>query len=82
MVCFRTDWVFAKVYTDEGIDGVGESMLEYNDGYIINSTKPGIGIEINEEACLNQPYQMYTLRHYTGALTNICSEKANSIFKR
>ena len=22
--CFRTNWVFVKVYTDEGIDGVGE----------------------------------------------------------
>ena len=21
--CFRTNWVFVKVYTDEGIDGVG-----------------------------------------------------------
>ena len=33
--------------------------------------KPGLGIEINEEACLEHPYQQHTLRHYTGALTDI-----------
>ena len=27
--CFRTNWVFVKVYTDEGITGVGEATLEY-----------------------------------------------------
>ena len=26
--CFRTNWSFVKVYTDEGIDGVGEATLE------------------------------------------------------
>ena len=25
--CFRTNWVFVKVYTDEGITGVGEGTL-------------------------------------------------------
>ena len=25
---FRTNWVFIKVYTDEGIDGVGEATRE------------------------------------------------------
>lgn len=29
--CFRTNWVFIKVYTDEGIDGVGEATLEYKE---------------------------------------------------
>ena len=24
--CFRTNWVFIKVYTDEGIDGVGAKI--------------------------------------------------------
>ena len=27
--CFRTNWIFVKVYTDEGITGVGEATLEY-----------------------------------------------------
>lgn len=25
--CFRTNWVFVKVYTDSGVDGVGEATL-------------------------------------------------------
>ena len=29
--CFRTNWVFVKVYTDEGIAGVGEGTLEYKE---------------------------------------------------
>ena len=29
--CFRTNWVFVKVYTDEGICGVGEATLEYKE---------------------------------------------------
>ena len=27
--CFRTNFVFVKIYTDEGIAGVGEGTLEY-----------------------------------------------------
>lgn len=29
--CFRTNWGFVKVYTDEGITGVGEGTLEYKE---------------------------------------------------
>ena len=29
--CFRTNWVFVKVYTDEGVCGVGEGTLEYKE---------------------------------------------------
>ena len=29
--CFRTNWVFVKVCTDEGITGVGEGTLEYKE---------------------------------------------------
>ncbi len=45
--------------------------LRYEDGYIYIPDKPGLGIEINEDACLAHPYQPHTLRHYTGALTDI-----------
>ena len=50
---------------------VTDEELRYEDGYIYVPDKPGIGIEINEEACLAHPYQPHTLRHYTGALTDI-----------
>ena len=29
--CFRTNWAFVKIYTDEGITGVGEGTLEYKE---------------------------------------------------
>lgn len=45
--------------------------LVYKDGYISVPDKPGLGIDINEEACLAHPYKPHTLRHYTGALTDI-----------
>jgi len=45
--------------------------LSYKDGYITIPSKPGLGIEINEQECLKHPYVPHTLRHYTGALTDI-----------
>ena len=29
--CFRTNWAFVKIYTDEGISGIGEGTLEYKE---------------------------------------------------
>ena len=29
--CYRTNWAFVKIYTDEGITGVGEGTLEYKE---------------------------------------------------
>ena len=29
--CYRINWVFVKVMTDEGIHGVGEATLEYRE---------------------------------------------------
>ncbi len=45
--------------------------LTYEDGYIKIPDKPGLGIEIDEEVCAKYPYKPHTLRHYTGALTDI-----------
>ncbi len=35
--CFRTNWAFVKVYTDEGIDGVGEATLEYQEQALLGA---------------------------------------------
>ena len=35
--CFRTNWVFVKVCTDEGIDGVGEGTLEYKEKALVGA---------------------------------------------
>ena len=50
---------------------VTNESLTYKDGYMEIPDKPGLGVEINEEECLKHPYQVHTLRHYTGALTDI-----------
>ncbi len=50
---------------------VTNEALIYENGRIKIPNKPGLGIEIDEEACLAHPYQSHTLRHYTGALTDI-----------
>ena len=35
--CFRTNWVFVKVYTDEGVSGVGEATLEYKEKALLGA---------------------------------------------
>lgn len=35
--CYRTNWVFVKVYTDEGISGVGEGTLEYKEHALVGA---------------------------------------------
>lgn len=50
---------------------VTDEALHYGDGFIDIPDKPGLGIEINEEECMKHPYKPHTLRHYTGALTDI-----------
>ena len=37
--CFRTNWVFVKVYTDDGIDGVGEATLEYKEKALLGAVE-------------------------------------------
>ncbi len=59
---------------------VTNENLEYKDGYITIPSKPGLGIEINEEECLKHPYVPHTLRHYTGALTDIRPAKTEFYF--
>ena len=54
--------------------------LEYKDGRIKIGDKPGLGIELNEDECLKHPYVEHTLRHYTGALTDIRPTKTEFYF--
>lgn len=69
------------MYSDvEWRKDVTNESLEYSDGYITIPDKPGLGIEIKEEECLKHPYQVHTLRHYTGALTDIRPAKTEFYF--
>ena len=69
------------MYSDvEWRKDVTNEKLEYKEGYVTIPSKPGLGIEINEEECLKHPYQPHTLRHYTGALTDIRPAKTEFYF--
>lgn len=69
------------MYSDvEWRKDVTNENLTYKDGYMTIPDKPGLGIEINEEECLKHPYQVHTLRHYTGALTDIRPAKTEFYF--
>lgn len=35
--CFRTNWVFVKVETDEGLHGIGEGTLEYKENALVGA---------------------------------------------
>ena len=59
---------------------VTNENLRYEDGYMYIPDAPGLGIEIDEEACLAHPYKVHTLRHYTGALTDIRPPKSEFYF--
>lgn len=59
---------------------ITDERLVYRDGYMQISDRPGLGIEINEAACAEHPYQPHTLRHYTGALTDIRPSKTAFYF--
>ena len=69
------------MYSDvEWRKDITNEKLEYNDGYIKIPDKVGLGIEINEEECIKHPYVPHTLRHYTGALTDIRPAKTEFYF--
>lgn len=60
------------MYSDVAYRGeITNENLKYADGFIEIPNGAGLSIEINEEACLKYPYKPHTLRHYTGALTDI-----------
>ncbi len=73
--------VLEIMYSDvEWRSDIVNEQLEYKDGYMKIPDKPGLGIEINEEECAKHPYKPHTLRHYTGALTNIRPAKTKFYF--
>ena len=79
--CCPNFCILEIMYSDvEWRKDVTDEKLSYADGYIDIPDKPGLGIEINEEACLAHPYQVHTLRHYTGALTDIRPAKTEFYF--
>jgi galactonate dehydratase len=67
------------MYSDvEWRKDITDEDLIYEDGFITIPDKPGLGISLNEEECMKHPYKCHTLRHYSGALTDI--RPAKSVF--
>ena len=54
--------------------------LVFEDGYFEIPDRPGLGIELNEEAFADHPYQPRPLRHYRGDLTDIRPPEAVPYF--
>lgn len=79
--CCPNFYILEIMYSDVDYrKDITTEKLEYKDGYISVPDKPGLGIELNEEECLKHPYKEHTLRHYTGALTDIRPPKTSFYF--
>lgn len=57
-----------------------DEIVEFEDGYIKIPDRPGLGLDINEEACAKYPYQPIYLRHYNGKLTDIRPAGPSTIY--
>jgi galactonate dehydratase len=57
-----------------------DEEVVFDNGSILIPQKPGLGIDINENACLEHPYQPVQLRHYKGTLTDIRPAGAQTIY--
>lgn len=43
--------------------------LQFDNGYLLAPTAPGLGVELIEEACADYPYEPYNAPFYDGSLT-------------
>ena len=70
--CCQNFSVLEIMYSDVAYRAeITDERLSETDGRISIPGGPGLGITLNEDACLEHPYRPHTLRHYTGALTDI-----------
>ena len=58
---------------------ITDERVVFEDGCILIGDRPGLGIEVNEEAVAARPYRPINLRHYTGTLTDI-RPKEDTVF--
>jgi galactonate dehydratase len=57
-------------------------QVSFVDGKMTIPDLPGLGIDLNEDAIAEHPYEKRDLRHYSGELTNIRPDNAESYFKK
>lgn len=51
-----------------------DEALRLVDGHLHFNDRPGLGVEIDEDACREYPYRQHFLRHFDGRLTDIRPE--------
>ena len=59
---------------------VREDLVLVNGDMLIPDA-PGLGIDIDEQACLKYPHRPYALRHYAGTLTDIRPPDAGPFYR-
>ena len=57
-----------------------DEEVKFKDGFMYPSDRPGLGIELNEEAAAAHPKVDHWLRHYVGTLTNVRHADSVSYF--
>ena len=60
---------------------ISTEEVAFSGGNMIIPDKPGLGIDITEEAIRKYPYTPHGLRHYQDELTNIRPTDATDYFK-
>lgn len=60
---------------------ISTEEVRFENGNMFISDKPGLGIDINEDAIARYPFEPKDLRHYQGTLTDIRPANAKSYFK-
>jgi galactonate dehydratase len=60
---------------------ISTEEIKFEDGHMLISNKPGLGVDINEDTIAEHPYISKDLRHYKGTLTDIRPEGAKGYFK-
>jgi len=56
--------------------------ISFVDGQMTIPDLPGLGVDLNEDAIAEHPYEPRELRHYNGELTNIRPPEADTYFKQ
>lgn len=59
---------------------IAQENTSFSDGHMEIGDAPGLGVDIDTDACGRYPYQRHDLRHYSGALTDIRPSAATSYF--
>jgi galactonate dehydratase len=59
---------------------ISTEKVSFTDGFMSIPDGPGLGIDINEDAISEHPYEARNLRHYRGDLTDIRPKNSESYF--